>query len=127
MVPAVVCPVFGLAVFVPGKGGCRLLALRDSETLESEAHLLKALTQAMDDMEAVDDDGRLGEAFLRYAEHRVAEVHGYLCDPFTLGFGNLLDDGGYGRSFGALDYRDDAAFPSMPVLVGKYGVDFSAE
>ena len=122
MLLAIVCTLLRLAVLVLGKSRCCFLVLGDSETLELKTHCLKSLTETLDDVKAVYDDGRLWETLLCNAVHGIAEVHrDFLYLGQDLGW-YLLDYLRYNISLGALDNSDDRAFTTMSVLVRQYGL-----
>ena len=118
--------LFGLGVLalLP----CRLFLLRgrDGQPLEAQAHLVEGLAKPLHDVEAVDDDGGIGEALAHDGVHRVAEVHRHLLHLLTLRKGNHLQYPGHDLGLGALDDGYDSAFAAMPGLVGEYRVDVIA-
>ena len=77
-------------------------------------------------MEAVDDDGGIGEALAHDGVHGVAEVHRHLLDLLTLRKGNHLQYPGYDLRLGTLHDGYDGTFAAMSGLVGEYRVDFVA-
>ena len=74
-------------------------------------------------MEAVDDDGGVGEARLDNGVHRLAEVHRHFLHLPALGQGYHHQDPRYDIGLGALDHGDQRPLPAMAVLVGEYRVD----
>ncbi len=114
-----------LTLFVLRKSHRFLLVSGNGKAFELQTHRLKAFTESLDDVEAIDDDGSIGEALLGYAAHGVTEVHRYFFHLRKIPGRYLLDDIRYSAGFGAFDDGNDRAFTAMAVLVGEYRVHFS--
>lgn len=121
-----ISPPLGFLLLVLLPCGLLLLRLGDGEPLEAQAHLVEGLAKALHDMEAVDDDGGVGEARLDNGVHRVAEVHRHFLHLPALGQGYHHQDPRYDIGLGALDHGDQRPLPATAVLVGEYRVDIVA-
>ena len=117
-------PSLGILALLPRS--LFLLRRCDGQPLEAQAHLVKGLAQPLHDVEAVDDDGGIGEALAHDGVHGVAEVHRHFLDLLTLCKGDHLQYPGNDLGLGALDDGYDGAFAAMPGLVGEYRVDVIA-
>jgi len=121
-----ISPSLGFPILLLLPCSLLFLCLGDGEPLEAHAHLVEGLAKALNDVETVYHDGRIGEAGPGDGVHRVAEVHRHLCNLLTLGEGNHQQDSRHDIGLGALDHSDQRPLPAMAVLVGKYRVDIAA-
>ena len=117
-------PSLGILALLPRS--LFLLRRCDGQPLEAQAHLVKGLAQPLHDVEAVDDDGGIGEALAHDGVHGVAEVHRHFLDLLTLCKGDHLQYPGNDLGLGALDDGYDGALAAMSGLVGEYRVDVIA-